>query len=123
MVLEEKEKNALLIDIDEKEEEKVMKYRYLAREVKRLWQLIRTVIVIPVVVWTLGLVAKNLELHLEKGGIEVSADQRVVKWLSRLTRNPKVFGLAASSFRLKHDSHSYTMRAAAQYSSLRTGLS
>ena len=46
MILEKK-KNALLIDIaipgdvrvEEKEEEKEMKYQYLAHEVKRLWQL------------------------------------------------------------------------------------
>ena len=45
--IEEKEKNALLIDIavpgddrvEEREEEKVMKYQCLAREAKRLWPL------------------------------------------------------------------------------------
>ena len=57
VVLEKKEKKALLIDIavagdvrvEEKEEEKVAKYQCLAREVKRLRQL-KSVNVIPVVV-------------------------------------------------------------------------
>ena len=78
VVLEKKEKNALLINIgvpgdvkvEEKEEEKVTKYQCLAREVKRLWQL-KSVNVIPVVVGALGTIRK-LEVYVEKGGIEVS---------------------------------------------------
>ena len=62
VVLETKEKNALLIHIaipgdvrvEEKEEEKVMRYQYPAREEKRLWQLRTPVKVIPVVVGASG---------------------------------------------------------------------
>ena len=83
MILEKKEENALLIDIgvrgdvrvEEKEGEKVMKYQYLACEVKRLWQLRSTVRVIPVVLWALGTIPKKLEVYVEKGGIEVSVGQ------------------------------------------------
>ena len=47
------------------------KYQYLAREVKRLWQL-KSVKVIPVVVGALGTILKKLELYVEKGGIGFS---------------------------------------------------
>ena len=56
MVLVKKKKNALLIDIVvpddirvEEEEEKLVKYQYLACEVKRLWQFKTSVKVTPVV--------------------------------------------------------------------------
>ena len=79
VVLEKKEKKALLIDIavpgdvrvEEKEEEKVTKYQCLAREVKRLWQL-KNVNVILIVVGTLCTIPKKLEVYVEKGEIEVS---------------------------------------------------
>ena len=49
-----------------------MKYRYLAHEVERLWQLRTAVKVIPDVVGALSTISKKLELYAEKGGIEVS---------------------------------------------------
>ena len=72
VVLEKKEKKALLIDIavpgdvrvEEKEEEKVTKYQCLAREVKRLWQL-KNVNVILIVVGTLCTIPKKLEVYVE----------------------------------------------------------
>ena len=79
VILEKTEKKALLIVIavpgdvrlDEKEEENVTKYEYLACEVKRLWQL-KSVELIPVVVGALSTIPKKLELYVEKGEIEVS---------------------------------------------------
>ena len=56
----------------EREEDKVIKHRYLAPEVKRLWQLRSPVKVILVLIGTLDTILKKLELYLEKDGIEVS---------------------------------------------------
>ena len=54
--------------VNSKEVEKIEKYHYLAREIKKLWGM--RVTVIPIVIGTLGTTPKKLKKRLEDIGIE-----------------------------------------------------
>ena len=56
--------------IGEKENEKVEKYQDLKREIARMWNM-RTVLVVPIVVGSLGSVTKNLDKWLEKLDVKI----------------------------------------------------
>ena len=58
------------IRIGEKENEKIEKYQDLKREFARMWNL-RTVQVVPIVVGSLGSVAKNLNKWLGKLNVKI----------------------------------------------------
>ena len=80
VVLEKKEKKAVLIDIavpgdgriERKEEEKMERYEELGRELKKLWKLTSQVKVVPIVVGALGTTPKKLEKSLEMIGVQLS---------------------------------------------------
>lgn len=54
--------------IDEKEHEKISKYRDLKIEIQRLWR--KPAVVIPAVIGTWGAVPKMLERHLKRLNID-----------------------------------------------------
>ena len=80
VVADKNNKRALLIDIavpadarvEEKEQEKMARYQDLARELKRLWKVETKVI--PIVVGTLGTVAKGVEKNLKKAGSNATVE-------------------------------------------------
>ncbi|XP_053149009.1 uncharacterized protein LOC128343627 isoform X2 [Hemicordylus capensis] len=81
-VVEKKEKQVKIIDIaipgdsriEEKEIEKITKYKDLQIEIERLWQ--KKTKIIPVVIGALGAVPKDLEEHLNTiGATEISISQ------------------------------------------------
>ena len=76
IVIDKKEQKGIIIDIavpadarvEEKEKEKVEKYQYLKREIRRLWKL-RNVEIVPVVIGDLGSVSAEFDRWMGKLGI------------------------------------------------------
>ena len=54
--------------VESKEKEKIKKYQDLARKIKKMWNVKTTVI--PIVIGALGAIAKGLEGHQMKEGLE-----------------------------------------------------
>ena len=81
IVVEKRNKCCKIIDfaitydsrIEEKEVEKVVKYKDLARELRKLWKM--KTMVIPIVIGTFGTVPKDLKRRLENIGIETKIDE------------------------------------------------
>ena len=81
IVVEKRNKCCKIIDfaitydsrIEEKEVEKVVKYKDLARELRKLWKM--KTMVIPIVIGTFGTVPKDLKRRLENIGIETQIDE------------------------------------------------
>ena len=81
VIVYKKEKMCSIIDIavpgdcrvSEKEKEKILKYQDLKREIARIWDM-KKVVVVPVVVGALGVVTKKMPSWIEKIGIEVRTD-------------------------------------------------
>ena len=73
LIVKKKEATAIIIDISvpgdtrirDAEEEKVLKYQDLKREIKTLWNL-KSVKVVPIIVGALGAVTPNLRKHLDE---------------------------------------------------------
>jgi len=72
VLIKKKEATAVLVDIavpgdtriKAREEDKILKYQDLKREIKRVWKL-KTVKVVPIVVGALGAVTPNFRKHLD----------------------------------------------------------
>ena len=72
LLVRKKTKEATIIDIAvpgdtrivDREQEKILKYQDLKREIKKVWQL-RKVQVVPIVVGALGAVTSNFQKHLD----------------------------------------------------------
>ena len=81
VVIDKEKKETKIIDIaipgdkrvDEKEREKIDKYRILRDEIARLWKM-KKVHVIPVIVGALGTVSKNFEKHVSDIGIVLKVE-------------------------------------------------
>ena len=73
LILKKKEASVIIIDISvpgdtrikDTEQEKILKYQDLKREIKRLWKL-KSVKVVPIIVGALGAVTPNLRKHLDE---------------------------------------------------------
>ena len=61
------------VEVVEKEEEKIEKYRDLAREVAKLWNV--RVKIIPVVIAALGTIPNDLEERINEMGISLKTAQ------------------------------------------------
>lgn len=81
VVIDKQARTCQLIDVAcpadrkviEKEEEKIEKYRDLAREVAKLWNV--KVKIIPVVIGALGTIPKDLEDRIKEIGISIKTAQ------------------------------------------------
>ena len=93
IVINKKEQKGIIIDIavptdvrvKEKEKEKVEKYQYLKKEIKRLWKL-GNVEIVPVVVGALGSVSAEFERWMGKLGITCNVGVMQKSVLFRTTR-------------------------------------